>query len=758
MSDDLPFEGPLIQGSYFLEPEELFGVQFKAIPEGWPIPLQFDSRLPNPVHPLLGKKYEIIYTGYRPYDTYSMHKYFSSMGDYPFHVPHSLQPVITAISQKNLNRVQERRPFIGMKPYLPPDYLHFDSKFENGNLDRVVAISEREYDLYIRSDTNSRKHYTWFYFSVYNIKNKGRVKFNVVNITGSPVLYSKGMTPVHSSNQIDWERCSLHVECGPSKISTVFHKSKKAEFSMLSFEFEFSEKDIKIFFARSVPYTFTQLLKCISNPSPYVKVRKLCTSVSGISVPKLTITDSSIEKQFKKYILIVGRMDPGETVSSYVIEGLINFLLSDHQEARRSREKFIYKIIPMVNIEGVIIGNSCCNIAGVPIHKNHSSLLDIFCTDIRVIQKLAYKIQSRNRIFLFMEICGSFKNLGSFTYPPECSKDSHKYLLSKVFVELMHRYSLLARVLPKNGEIKAKRLSLKCRLERELRIDTYVNTTSIFGYIDEKTGLAYPHDLKLLNFHGFFIGEFIYRCFEYSTRDLASLQRSHHISIPPMDLRETHPHRSESKIDDLEDKDQEIEEIIGEINRPKTPYSTDFAMSSSSDDESIDTKKYLIESLQDYSSVISKIIKKRNTAKLTSKFTIAASREINDHNQVIRVSTTVLRSKRNECPNRDVREGLSLSNINMSRFCMEKNNERIALKGRLSCMKPVKIYRAKIKEKKDNTPKYVIPMLKYEISILKSQSTTNLKGKPKSQSKYHRFGPFPNLRAVNSLILSIPLA
>ena len=89
---------------------------------------------------------------------------------------------------------------------------------------------------------------------------------------------------------------------------------------------------------------------------------------------------------------------------------------------------------------------------------------------------------------------------------------------------------------------------------------------------------------------------------------------------------------------------------------------------------------------------------------------------------------------------------------------MEKNNERIALKGRLSCMKPVKIYRAKIKEKKDNTPKYVIPMLKYEISILKSQSTTNLKGKPKSQSKYHRFGPFPNLRAVNSLILSIPLA
>jgi len=39
------------------------------------------------------------------------------------------------------------------------DYLEFDSKFESGNLDRVVVVSPKEYDLYMRSDTNMRGHH-----------------------------------------------------------------------------------------------------------------------------------------------------------------------------------------------------------------------------------------------------------------------------------------------------------------------------------------------------------------------------------------------------------------------------------------------------------------------------------------------------------------------------------------------------------------------------------------------------------------------
>lgn len=50
---------------------------------------------------------------------------------------------------------------------IPPE-LKFDSKFECGNLDKVVKISDTEYDLYMRVDSNTRGHNQWFYFSVAN--------------------------------------------------------------------------------------------------------------------------------------------------------------------------------------------------------------------------------------------------------------------------------------------------------------------------------------------------------------------------------------------------------------------------------------------------------------------------------------------------------------------------------------------------------------------------------------------------------------
>lgn len=53
---------------------------------------------------------------------------------------------------KEKARVDDR-PFRGMRA--DPNELIFDSKFESGNLDRVVKTGPNEYDLYTRVDTNS---------------------------------------------------------------------------------------------------------------------------------------------------------------------------------------------------------------------------------------------------------------------------------------------------------------------------------------------------------------------------------------------------------------------------------------------------------------------------------------------------------------------------------------------------------------------------------------------------------------------------
>ena len=48
-----------------------------------------------------------------------------------------------------------------------------------------------------------------------------------------------------------------------------------------------------------------------------------------------------------------------------MIEGISDYLLEDCFEAQFLREKAIFKIIPMVNVDGVIHGNNRCSLAGV---------------------------------------------------------------------------------------------------------------------------------------------------------------------------------------------------------------------------------------------------------------------------------------------------------------------------------------------------------------------------------------------------------
>lgn len=49
------------------------------------------------------------------------------------------------------------------------------------------------------------------------------------------------------------------------------------------------------------------------------------------------------------------------------MEGIIHFLLSP--EAAYLREMYYFKVMPMMNPDGVIHGNSRCNLLGIDISK-----------------------------------------------------------------------------------------------------------------------------------------------------------------------------------------------------------------------------------------------------------------------------------------------------------------------------------------------------------------------------------------------------
>ena len=52
-----------------------------------------------------------------------------------------------------------------------------------------------------------------------------------------------------------------------------------------------------------------------------------------------------------------------------MIEGFLNFILSNRIEAEYLREYFEFRVIPMVNVDGVVNGNYRTNISGNDVNR-----------------------------------------------------------------------------------------------------------------------------------------------------------------------------------------------------------------------------------------------------------------------------------------------------------------------------------------------------------------------------------------------------
>lgn len=69
----------------------------------------------------------------------------------------------------------------------------------------------------------------------------------------------------------------------------------------------------------------------------------------------------------KKAIIITSRVHPGEPQASYMMQGMLDYLISD--EAAELRKHFVFRIVPMLNVDGVVYGNQRCSLLGVDLNR-----------------------------------------------------------------------------------------------------------------------------------------------------------------------------------------------------------------------------------------------------------------------------------------------------------------------------------------------------------------------------------------------------
>ncbi|XP_076379521.1 cytosolic carboxypeptidase 1 isoform X2 [Megalopta genalis] len=252
--------------------------------------------------------------------------------------------------------------------------LYFFSAFESGNLRKAIQVGLREFDLILTPDVNSGSRHQWFYFKVANMDANVPYTFNIINCEKANSQFNFGMKPILFSvteaelGRPGWVRTGADI----CYYRNYYQRPAKGRnYFTISFSVTFQhEKDI-CYLAYHFPYTYTQLMVNIWKwtnkvpPNTYFRAETLCETLNGNESPLLTITSTDSKSnpiQNRKVVFLTSRVHPGESNASWVMHGTLKALLSNNAYASSLRDDYIFKIVPMLNIEGVVNG---CNRYGL---------------------------------------------------------------------------------------------------------------------------------------------------------------------------------------------------------------------------------------------------------------------------------------------------------------------------------------------------------------------------------------------------------
>uniref|UniRef100_A0A8C3BNB5 Cytosolic carboxypeptidase-like protein 5 n=1 Tax=Cairina moschata TaxID=8855 RepID=A0A8C3BNB5_CAIMO len=295
--------------------------------------------------------------------------------------------------------------------------LLFSSRFDSGNLARVEQVepprgdalppADYEFNVWTRPDC-ARTEYengnrSWFYFSVRGGAPGKLIKLHILNMNKQSRLYSQGMAPFVRTlpGRPRWER----IRQRPSfeMVETQF---------VLSFVHRFLEhRGTTTYFAFCYPFSYTECQEMLaqldsrfeecqhmspSSPldSVYYHRELLCHSLDKLRVDLLTVTschgmqekrEPRLDKLFpdtatprprrfagKRVFFLSSRVHPGETPSSFVFNGFLDFILREEDpRAQMLRRMFVFKLIPMLNPDGVARGHYRTDSRGVNLNRQY---------------------------------------------------------------------------------------------------------------------------------------------------------------------------------------------------------------------------------------------------------------------------------------------------------------------------------------------------------------------------------------------------
>jgi len=127
-----------------------------------------------------------------------------------------------------------------------------------------------------------------------------------------------------------------------------------------------------VYLAWAVPYTMRHLESLIdrSKGDPRFSVETIGLSVEGRPIYAITVTDPKTDDEDKKVVWITGTQHAYEMAAGPVCDGIVATLLEDSDSSKAVLKNYVYRMVPIMNPDGVMHGGYRYNMHDIDLNRN----------------------------------------------------------------------------------------------------------------------------------------------------------------------------------------------------------------------------------------------------------------------------------------------------------------------------------------------------------------------------------------------------
>lgn len=114
-----------------------------------------------------------------------------------------------------------------------------------------------------------------------------------------------------------------------------------------------------------------------------------------------------------------------------MMQGVLEYLVSNEEGARYLRDKFVFKIVPMLNPDGVICGNYRCSLSGLDLNRQWIAPTVKMCPENYYVKDMMRKTIDSRAIMFFCDFHGHSRAKNLFMYG--CAGTKNDRLKERIF-------------------------------------------------------------------------------------------------------------------------------------------------------------------------------------------------------------------------------------------------------------------------------------------------------------------------------------